>query len=184
MNEFILALTLICLTGIAVAADPEQQESPAPVTQELGTAQPESARQDAAARDSCVVFIIRPPYWANAIRGLTVSIDNAEIASLSNSSYTAISTRQKQLHIVGEGGFLSWDRKEDYFYMDAGKTYFLAWLAEEHFGMMDFTDSKGLPILGPKMDPKSVHWQLVDFDTAQELLKKASYVPAHFQEAQ
>ncbi len=116
------------------------------------------------------IFVIRPSYLSYAARDLTITVNKTEIADLVNSSYTSFSMPEGKLKLSSEGSFFSWPRREVTIDVEAGRTYYLEWHAKE-------TASSALMMyLFPDMDMEALHWEVINKESAQPLLKGIHFV--------
>lgn len=120
------------------------------------------------------IFIIRPSYLSYAARDLLVKVNNTEIASLPRLSYTSFLMPPGKLNLSGEGGFISWPRRELSIDIEDGKTYYLSWTLKET------ASSALMMMLFPTI--KELNWKSISKDDAQQLLKGIIYIEPTFQE--
>ncbi|MEO7622421.1 MAG: DUF2846 domain-containing protein [Gallionella sp.] len=128
------------------------------------------SKLEAPSAGQASIFVIRPAYLSYAARDLTIKVDNTKIADLVNLSYTSFLIPQGNLNLSSEGGFFSWPRRELALKVEAGKTYYLKWVAKE-------TASSALMMyLFPIMDMDALHWEVISQERAQPLLQGIHYV--------
>jgi hypothetical protein len=120
------------------------------------------------------IFIIRPSYLSYAARDLSVKVNNTEIASLPRLSYTSFLMPPGILNLSGEGGFISWPRRELSIDIEDGKTYYISWTLKET------ASSALMMMLFPTIE--ELNWKSISKDEAQQLLKNIFYVEPTFQE--
>jgi hypothetical protein len=128
------------------------------------------AKLDAPPAGKATILVIRPHYLSYAARDLTITANISEVADLINTSYTSFLMSPGSLKLSGEGNFFSWPHREITIPVEAGQTYYLAWMAKE-------TASSALMMyLFPSMDMDSLHWALINQESAQPLLNSTHYV--------
>jgi hypothetical protein len=128
------------------------------------------AKLEAPPAGKATILVIRPHYLSYAARDLPITANNSEIADLINTSYTSFLMSPGSLKLSGEGSFFSWPRREITLDVEAGQTYYLAWVATE-------TASSALMMyLFPSMDMEHLHWELISKERAQALLDSTHYV--------
>ena len=116
------------------------------------------------------IFVIRPSYLSYAARDLPITVNKTEIADLVNLSYTSFLMPEGKLKLSSEGSFFSWPHREITMDVEAGQTYYLEWHAKE-------TASSALMMyLFPDMDMDALHWEVINKESAQPLLKGIHYV--------
>jgi hypothetical protein len=120
------------------------------------------------------IFIIRTSYLSYAARDLIIKVNNTEIASLPRLSYTSFLMPPGVLNLSGEGGFISWPRRELSIDIEDGKTYYISWTVKET------ASSALMMMLFPSIVELS--WKPISKDDAQQLLKDIYYVEPTFQE--
>ena len=116
------------------------------------------------------IFVIRPSYLSYAARDLPITVNTTEIADLVNLSYTSFLIPEGKLKLSSEGRFFSWPHREITMDVEAGQTYYLEWQAKES------ASSALMMYLFPNMDMDALHWEVINKESAQPLLKGIHYV--------
>jgi hypothetical protein len=119
------------------------------------------------------VVVIRPWNLAYGARDLGVKLNDILVAELPNQSFTIIHTAPGPVRLAGEGGTLSWPRRELELGLTAGETLYVVWNVDTGFSMKPGIMTSPGTFMPPL---RGVAWTLLPAQAGEEIARRTNYV--------
>ncbi|HET7831537.1 MAG TPA: hypothetical protein VFK88_01090 [Gallionella sp.] len=101
------------------------------------------------------------------MRDLTVSVNGEVVADIPNASFTAVQVKPGQTYVVGEGGALSWPRRDIVFDVSPNEIRFVVWRTSKTI------DSS---TTGQTKLTYGIHWDIASDRQGRELIRDFQYI--------
>jgi len=121
------------------------------------------------------VVIVRPSLMAYGLRDLTVSLNGQVIADIPNASFIIAQVKPGSIQVAGEGGTLSWPRRNIVFDVVPDEVRFVVWRADEVLDMSKIGKAKMLD---------EIRWDLTSGRDGLEIIRDLQYVHSENQNVQ